>query len=477
MKNKSFYITTTLPYANAKPHIGFAMEAIRADTIARFKRLMGYEVFFNTGTDEHGMKIHQKAMKEGKDTQQFLDDLIVHFKALEDKLNLSYDRFIRTTDEDHKKAVKEFWKICDEKGYIYKKQYKGLYCIGCEMYVTEKDLINGECPNHPGSQPEEIEEENYFFKYSEFSKDLLKVYKKKDFVIPEHRLKEVSNFVGRGLEDFSISRLKEKMPWGISVPGDENHVVYVWFDALINYISTLGWPDEVGNFKKFWRKGETVQYCGKDNLQQQAARWQAMLIAAGLPTTNTVIINGFITADGQKMSKSLGNVIDPADVVKEYGTDAFRYYMLRELSPFEDGSFTMEKFKEAYNANLANGIGNAVSRVMKMAEDNLESPIKEPKKEKFPKEYLKAFEEYNLQKASEIVWEKISKIDARIQETQPFKLVKEDRKAAQKIIQELVMNLYSVAILLQPFLPETSDKIKEAILQNKKPEPLFLRKD
>lgn len=478
MKNKPFYITTTLPYANAEPHIGFAMEVIRADAIARFKRLMGYDVFFNTGTDEHGLKIYQKAKDEGKDPQQFLDGLVEHFKALEDKLNLSYDRFIRTTDEDHKKAAQEFWKVCNDNGYIYKKKYKGLYCVGCEMFVTEKDLVNGNCPHHSDQKPQEIEEENYFFKYSEFSKDLLKIYKKKKgFVVPEYRLKEIRNFVEGGLEDFSISRLKEKMPWGVSVPGDDEHVMYVWFDALVNYVSTLGWPKGGGDFNKYWRKGETVQYCGKDNLGQQAARWQAMLMAAGLPTSDKVIINGFITSDGQKMSKSMGNVINPFDVVNEYGTDALRYYMFRELHPFEDGSFTMEKFKEAYNANLANGIGNAVSRVMKMAEDHLDNPIDEPRKQKFPREYIESFNEYNLQKASEIVWERISKIDAKIQETQPFKLVKEDKEAAKKIIISLVQELYTVALLLQPFMPETSDVIKEAILQNKKPKPLFLRKD
>ncbi len=273
MNKKPIYITTTLPYVNAKPHVGFAMEVIRADVLARYHRLQGREVFFNTGTDEHGMKIHQKAAEEGKNTQQFLDDLVVHFKSLEDKLNLSYDNFIRTTDPDHKAAAQVFWKTCADKGYIYKKKYKGLYCIGCEMYVTEKDLVDGKCKHHPKQTPEEIEEENYFFKYSDFSQDLLKLFKKKkNFVVPQWRLKEIRNFVEGGLEDFSISRLKNKMPWGVPVPGDDEHVMYVWFDALVNYISTLGWPEDSDNFKKFWKKGEKIQYCGKDNLQHQSAR-------------------------------------------------------------------------------------------------------------------------------------------------------------------------------------------------------------
>jgi methionyl-tRNA synthetase len=294
--NKNFYITTTLPYANAKPHIGFAMEIVRADVVARYQRLLGHDVFFNTGTDEHGTKILQKAQEEGKDVMEFLDEKAANFTELADRLNIKYDRFIRTTDKDHENAAQNFWKLCDQNGYIYKKKYAGLYCVGCEMFINEKDLINGECEHHPGKKLEEIEEENYFFKYSEFQKDLLEKYShensekndqnKNGFVIPSNRQKEISNFVESGLEDFSISRLKEKMPWGVPVPGDDEHVMYVWFDALVNYISTLGWgtnseidfsaPSNLESdlFKKFWNDATVVQYCGKDNLQFQAARWQ-----------------------------------------------------------------------------------------------------------------------------------------------------------------------------------------------------------
>ncbi|MFT5179797.1 MAG: methionyl-tRNA synthetase [Candidatus Paceibacteria bacterium] len=472
---KPFYITTTLPYVNSKPHIGFALEVVRADTVARYKRLQNFDVFFNTGTDEHGVKIHQRAEEEGIDTQAFVDGNAEHFKSLKETLNLSYDKFIRTTDEDHKKAAQEFWKLCDKNGYIYKKKYKGLYCKGCEMFITDKDLVDEYCPHHPGTKPEEVEEENYFFKYSEFGKELLSRYESDEIkVVPEFRLNELTSLIEQGLEDFSISRLKDKMPWGVSVPGDDEHVMYVWFDALVNYISTLGWPE--GDFEKYWVGGTPVQYCGKDNVIHQASRWQAMLLSVGLPTTNTVIVNGFVTSDGVKMSKSIGNVINPVDIVNEYGTDAMRYYLIREIHPYEDSGFTTSRFKEAYNANLANGIGNLTNRILKMSEDNLDGV--EVKDVPFPSEYTKAFDEFNLQKVGDFVWKKIGDLDQKIQDEEPFKVIKEDEEKGKEIIKGLVQGLYEVALLLEPILPETSLKIRAGIKENKKPEvPLFFRKD
>ncbi len=500
-KNSSrpFYITTTLPYANAKPHIGHVMEFVRADTIARYQR-MNYQiqnnqeinsaksenVFFNTGTDEHGMKIYQKAQEEGLDTQSFVDEQSKTFSDLKEVLDISYDKFIRTTDVEHIAAAQEFWKKCDERGYIYKKNYSGLYCVGCESFVNEKDLIKGECPDHPGKKPETISEENYFFKYSNFAGDLLKLYKKKDndgksIVIPGARLNEIEKLVKNGLEDFSISRLKNKMPWGVPVPNDENHVMYVWFDALVNYISTLGWPDETGDYRKFWKGGRTVQICGKDNLQFQAARWQAMLLSVGLPPTNNILINGFVTSNGQKMSKTVGNVVDPIDYVNKYGSEAVRYFSTRELHPSEDSDFTEEKFIEAYNANLANGIGNVVSRVLKMAETNevkiseYELSLKIKKVWAESKKYHTLMSDFNLQKAADEVWQNIANIDNQIAETEPFKLVKKDPEKAKEIIEDLVLQVWAVAILVEPFLPKTSDKIKRAVIEGKKPESLFNR--
>ncbi len=479
-EKKYFYITTTLPYVNSDPHVGFAMELIRADAIARFKKQQGYDVFFNTGTDEHGQKIQQKAEEQSRGTQEYVDEYAAKFRGLKEALGILDDvHFIRTTDAYHMKAAQEFWKVCDANGFIYKKPYKIKYCVGCELEKTESELDeNGRCLLHPNLEIELIDEENYFFKWSEFQGKLLEFYDAHPgFVVPESRFNEIRKFVKRGLEDFSISRLKEKMSWGVPVPDDEAHVMYVWFDALVNYISTLGWPDNLEKFEAYWKQGETVQYAGKDNLRQQSAMWQAMLMAAGLPPTKRIVVEGFITSGGTKMSKSLGNVINPYDVVAEYGTDAFRYYCLRELSPFEDSDMTMDKFKESYNANLANGLGNLVNRVMKMAETNLDAPI-EARDEGFSADYKKAFENFNIQEAANIIWARIGEVDKTIQELQPFKLVKDFPLQAKEIIGGLVQQVYSIGKLLEPFMPETSAAIFAAIDSNKMPEkPLFMRKD
>ncbi|MFA6601333.1 MAG: methionine--tRNA ligase, partial [Candidatus Paceibacterota bacterium] len=371
---KPFYITTTLPYVNAIPHIGHALEFIRADIIARKKILQGFEVFFNTGTDEHGSKVYTKAKQLNLDPQKYVDEAAAKFKEILPLLGLLPGiNFIRTTDSHHVQAAQEFWKIADKNGLIYKKNYSVKYCVGCELEKTESELVDGKCPLHPLQDLEIIQEENYFFRFSIFQKQLMDLYEKNPtFVLPNSRLNEIRAFVERGLEDFSISRLASKMPWGIPVPGDQSQVMYVWFDALVNYISAVGWPDDMEKFKKFWvETGGVVQYCGKDNLRQQSAMWQAMLMAVKLPPSRQIIIDGFVTGEGGiKMSKSLGNTVDPLDIVKDYGTDALRYYVARELAPFEDSPFSVEKFKDAYNAHLANGLGNLVSRVMKMAETN-----------------------------------------------------------------------------------------------------------
>ena len=372
---KSFYITTTIPYVNADPHIGFALELVQSDAIARYYRLIGKDVFFSTGTDEHGQKIWEASQKENKDVQEYVDFYAQKYLDLKKILNLSNDNFIRTTDKNHIKAAQEFWRLCDANGDIYKKKYKGLYCVGCEKFITEKDLINGKCEFHPSLTPELVEEENYFFKLTNYKKQLLEYLTKSNSIIPEWRRKEAIDFVQGDMEDFSISRNKKRFSWGVEIPGDSEQVMYVWFDALTNYISTLGWPfvsaqdfqPEENLFEKFWRQGEQIQTAGKDMVKFQSVMWQGMLMSAGLPTTDTIVYHGFITGEGGiRMSKSLGNVINPSEVVKEYGTDALRYFLLREISSFEDSPFTMERFKEAYNSGLANGLGNLVSRVMNM---------------------------------------------------------------------------------------------------------------
>ena len=485
-RSKTFYITTTLPYVNSDPHIGFAMEIIRADIIARAKSLQGFDVFFNTGTDEHGAKIYENAIAEGKTPQEYVNIFAEKFKGLAELLSLSTNvsgieyHFIRTTDKYHIKSAEAFWQKCFDNGDIYKKNYKVKYCTGCELPKTESDLVEGLCPLHPNREIEIREEENYFFRFSKYQNFLLDLYQKNpNFVFPESRQKEIAKFVERGLEDFSISRLKEKMPWGVSVPNDPEHVMYVWFDALVNYVSAVGWPDDPEKFEKWWiNSGGVVQYAGKDNLRQQSAMWQAMLKSAGLTPSKQIVIDGFITGDGGiKMSKSLGNSVNPYDIVAEYGADALRYFMAREIPPFEDGTFTMEKFKDAYNANLANGIGNLTSRVMKMAEANLSGPVTISEFEDMSK-YFSILDQFEIIKACDFVWNEISAMDRFIQENQPFKVVKIEKEKGQKMITELVVRLYSVARMLNPILPETSYKIKELIKSNKSPEvPLFLRKE
>lgn len=479
--SKNFYITTTLPYVNARAHMGHALEIVRADVIARYKKLLGFDVFFNTGTDEHGQKIYQKAKEANQTPQEFVDLYAGKFKELLKLLGVSSDvNFIRTTDKNHIKSAEAFWKVCDKNGFIYKKNYQIKYCVGCELEKTDSDLVNGKCPEHLNLELEIRDEENYFFKFSEFQKPLLDFYTKNpNFVLPSFRFKEIKTFVEAGLSDFSISRLKSKMPWGIEVPGDSDQVMYVWFDALVNYISAIGWPDDLERFNK-WQveTGGMVQYCGKDNLRQQTAMWQAMLIASDLPNSRTVVVDGFVTgAGGVKMSKSLGNGIDPVELIKEYGTDAMRYFVTRELHSFEDTAMTVEMFKEAYNANLANGLGNLVSRVMKMAETNLTLPVTIPEKT-ISQEFFDLLEKFEIQKATDLIWKNIAEADKLIQETQPFKLVKTEKEEGSEIIKDLVIRLYTIAGMLNPIMPETSEKIKNLIKTNKSPKtPLFLRKD
>lgn len=465
-------VTTTLPYVNADPHIGFAREIVYADIYARHARLRGAEVFFNTGTDEHGQKIYQKAQEAGKETQAYADEYAARFEKLKEALNLSYTNFIRTTDTHHKAAAQEFWRRCAASGDIYKKNYETKYCVGCELEKTDSELEGGKCPIHPNLEIEIRNEENYFFRFSKYQEALSALYTERpDFVIPEFRFREIQSFVARGLEDFSISRLKEKMPWGVSVPDDPDHVMYVWFDALVNYISTLGWPDE--SYATWW---PIVQFAGKDNLRQQSAMWQAMLMSAGITPSKNIVILGFFTAEGQKMSKSLGNTVSPFDLVSEYGTDAVRYYFARHAHPFEDTDFSRANFKEVYNAHLVNGIGNLTSRIMKMAEAHLEGPVS-IEDAPLPVPFEAAMIEFNYQKAMDYIFEIVGELDRHIAAEKPFALVKTDPEAAKADIEKLVRNLYIIAHLLTPFMPETAEKITMAIKENKKPENLFPRKE
>jgi len=471
------YITTTLPYVNSNPHIGFAYEIVNADALARYWRLMGDEVFFNTGTDEHGQKIAQKADEKGESRQAYVDHYAGEFKRLGAALNLSLDAFIRTTDEKHVAAAQEIWRRCAAQGDIYKKSYSGHYCVGCELFYKPEELLEGNvCPIHT-TACQVIEEENYFFKLSNYQAYLEEYLSREGVIEPEWRRQEALNFVKSGLEDFSISREKARLDWGIPVPGDENQVMYVWFDALTNYISTLGWPDESGDFGKFWREGEVMQVAGKDQVRFQSIMWQAMLKSAAVKATDKVVYHGFINSGGQKMSKSLGNVISPYELIEKYGTDATRYLLLRHVHPFDDSDVTWEKLDEWYTANLVNGLGNLVARVMKMAETHLDAPVERPEATAFASEYTTAFATYNLQQVCDYVWSRVGVLDERIATEEPFKLVKVDKEKAQGIIRELVLEVYSIGRLLNPLMPETNRIIKETVLENKKPDNLFKRLD
>jgi methionyl-tRNA synthetase len=480
---KHFYITTTLPYVNSKPHLGFAMELVRADVIARYKELMGYEVFFNTGTDEHGMKLFQRAQEQGIEVQELVDKHAADFRNLLGQLAISEDvHFIRTTDKKHIAAAQNFWNKVFDNGYIYKKNYTAKYCVGCELEKTDSDLENGRCPIHPDRDIELIDEENYFFKFSEFTQPLLDYYAQHSgFVVPDFRFNEIKAFVERGLKDFSISRLKEKMPWGVPVPGDTDHVMYVWFDALVNYISTLDWPGDL--FESFWEEGYTVQICGKDNLRQQTAMWQAMLMAAGISPTNNVIINGFLNgADGRKMSKSLGNVVDPEEILNLVGVDALRFYVVHGLQPFDDSPTSMEHIQEQYNAHLVNGLGNLTNRIVKMAssyEVEVELPNAEDvwlDKENVDARYHDAFKNLNPGEALRYLMEEVREMDVFIAQEEPFKKIKTDELAAKEDVARLMLNLWYVAVLVEPFMPDTSMAIQQAVTTKQVPEnPLFPR--
>lgn len=467
---KARYITTTLPYVNADPHIGFAYEVLTADALARYWRLMGYPVFFNTGTDEHGQKIARKADSEEIDRQVYVNHFAGEFARLKDGLSLTNDAFIRTTDPAHQAAAQEIWRRCAAGGDIYKKKYRGLYCVGCESFKTESDLVDGTCPDH-GVAPEVVEEENYFFALSKYQEYLIEYLSQEGVVTPEWRRQEALKFVSGGLEDFSISRERSRLDWGIAVPDDPEQVMYVWFDALTNYISTLGWPDETGAFATFWQAGETYQLAGKDQVRFQSIMWQAMLKSAGITGTDHVIYHGFINSGGQKMSKSLGNVISPYELIARYGTEATRYLLLRHVHPFDDTDLTWEKLDEYYTAGLVNGLGNLTARVMKMSETHLEPEDFLP----LDPETLDAPDMVNVQAALDHIWSLIQRADERITETEPFKLIKTDPDAAKAILAELRADLLHIGRLLLPLMPETSATIRAAVRANQKPDNLFSR--
>ncbi|MCX6787802.1 MAG: methionine--tRNA ligase [Candidatus Kaiserbacteria bacterium] len=472
------YLTTTLPYVNADPHLGHALEFVEADCLARTLRVQGNDVLLNIGTDEHGAKVAQKAAEEGKDSQVYVDEYAARFKTFADHLDISYDSFTRTTGSAHKAAAQAFWKRCADAGDIYKAAYAVKYCVGCELEKTDSELVEGRCPLHPNMAIELREEENYYFRFSKYQETLLAHYAaQKDFVLPAERMHELTSFVAAGLKDFSISRRREKLAWGVPVPGDEEHVMYVWFDALVNYVSAIGWPDDEQKFLKWW---PVTQLAGKDNLRQQAAMWQAMLLSAGLPLSRTIFIHGFITSEGKKMSKSLGNVINPLELAGVYGVDAVRYILLRHVSHSEDSDLTRNAIHEHYTAHLTNGLGNLVARVLTLAEAHLLQPVALAEADtKLEQVFLDGIEAFHFNEALDFVFAKVAAADVFMTEHMPYRKIKSadgaEQDSARKDIEHLVRELASIATHLVPAMPRTAALISEAVRINKKPENLFPR--
>jgi len=460
MANK-FYLTTAIPYVNAGPHVGYALEIVQADVIARFQRLLNKDVFFLTGSDENSLKNVQTAEEQNISTKELVDKNAKKFEDLKETLNLTFDDFIKTTEKRHIEGAQKLWLSC-KKEDIYKKKYKGLYCVGCESFYTKKDLVDGKCPEH-NTKPEIVEEENYFFKlskYQDFLKDLIS--KDKIKITPKTRKNEVLAFIERGLEDFSISRSKKRAHnWGIPVPNDPEQIIYVWFDALANYITALDWQNNGPLFKKHWPTD--IHFIGKGISRFHAIYWPAMLESAGLSLPKEIFIHGYITINGKKISKSLGNVVDPKKLTEEYGVDAVRYYLLREIPAYSDGDFSIQRFKEVYNADLANGLGNLIARVAKLCERS-SFEFKDYKTE-LSEEYKKDLNSFKFDSVIKSIWEEIRSLDRYLDKKAPWKIKEE--KELKTVLQEAIDNIRQIAYELQPFLPETSSKIKEQFKEPK----------
>jgi methionyl-tRNA synthetase len=455
----NYYVTTAIPYVNDEPHIGFGMELVMADVLARAQRAKGNPVIFSTGTDEHGGKVADKAKEAGKDPKDFTDQISQKFRDLQKTLNISNDRFIRTTDKGHEQRAQIIWKKLEAD--IYKGSYVGLYCPGCEEYVTETVAKenNGNCPEH--NRPyEKLEEENYFFRLSKYADQIKHAVETGSYnVIPTTRKHEIMQVIKDGLEDISISRPKDKISWGVAVPGDSSQVMYVWFEALMNYITVLGYPEHE-DFKKFWPAN--VHVIGKGILRFHAAIWPGMLLALGLPLPKTLFVHGYITVNSQKMSKSLGNVVAPKQVVDEYGADALRYYLLRHIPSYEDGDFTAEKFEQAYNNELANELGNAVQRTAAMVQKYQNGIIGDiPKFRHDTAAYHQALDHYRFDRALDEVWEQVRGLNQYIDEEKPWVIAKSgDEERLREVLAGMVSDLLEIAELLAPFLPETAQKIQ-----------------
>jgi len=478
-KKKKFLITTPVYYVNDKPHIGHAYTSVAADVLARAHKLQKEEVFLLMGTDEHGLKIQQKAEEAGKNPQQFVDEISDGFKDLWEKLGIKYDTFIRTTDGKHKAAVQKVLQTLFDKGAIYKGEYEGLYCIGCEQFKSEDELVNGRCPDHD-TDCEVVKEESYLLKMADLQNNLVKKIESDEFKIrPEKYKKEILSFLkNEKLKDVSISRKNVK--WGIPLPFDEQHTTYVWFDAFLSYLTGLGWNGDTSESSTLGFWPVDIQLIGKDILRVHATIWPIMLMHLGIELPKLIFTHGHLLSGGRKMSKTIGNVISIDEMLEKFGVDDTRYLLMSAGTFGEDVDVTMERLTEKYNADLANGLGNLISRVVKLIL-NLESPPKadQPLADKFqsqnPNDEISNFiEKLELNNALSYIWDIVRKDDKFIEENKPWELVKTNKEKFKEVMQKLISDLYLISELLVPFMPGTSEKIKKA-LKEKKTDGLFPR--
>lgn len=471
-----FYVTTSIPYVNDQPHIGFAMELVQADALARYARQQGLTTLFSTGTDEHGGKIAEKAAESKVTPQQFADQISGGFREILPLLNISNDKFIRTTDPEHEKRAQLIWTNLNK--HIYKGKYTGWYCTGDEAFFSDQVVKanNGICPAH--NRPyEKIEEENYFFKLSAFTEPIKQAIESGAFaVVPQIRRNEILSVLAGGLEDISVSRPKDKIAWGIPVPGDVTQVMYVWFEALMNYITVLGYPEH-DELKTFWPAN--IQIIGKDILRFHAAIWPAMLMGLNLPLPKCLYAHGFITVDDKKMSKTIGNVVSPKDIVSKYGADAFRYFFLRHIPSYGDGDFSWTRLEDVYNSELADQLGNAVSRTAAMIERYQQGLIGDvPAAEHDIGPYETAIQSCRFDVALGEIWEQVKGLNQYVDEQKPWQIAKnpDDKRHLEEVLAYMAGSLLEIAELLTPFMPETAQKIKDAFstgVLKPLPGPLF----
>lgn len=495
-----FFITNAIPYVNAKPHIGHALEFVQSDVIARYHKIIGDETLLLCGSDENALKNVQAAEQTNIPIQKFVDKNSQIFADLAKKLNVEFDVFQKGSDVKHYSSSQQLWKLCSKEGDIYKKRYEGLYCVGCELFYEKEELSkNGECYEHPGKKLERVSEENYFFKLSKYENELSELISSgKLEIVPQNRKNEALSFIKQSLKDISISRSNKRAKnWGVPVPNDETQRMYVWFDALNIYQSGIGFgADErsegarlqgeaedkrgtsIGNKQVFTNKDyqywwpADVHVIGKGILRFHAIYWPAFLLSAKLEIPKSIFVHEYITVNGQKMSKTLGNVIDPIELINKYGADALRFYFLKHISPFSDGDFSENKFKETYNTDLANGLGNLVARVAKLCEKNEIAGGKRP--DTFDSEMLKPLSEYKFNEALGHIWGEIAKADKEINDQKPWEL---EGEKAKKILTDLVEQVIHIGYNLAPFLPETAKKIEEQFKDPKilSQKPLFPR--